>query len=71
LAYLGVGALGGRYCSQHICEEVPEFDAFLEKLSEPISGGCKSSNWDEELKVEQLYNAVKLKYWNARYYKVF
>jgi hypothetical protein len=60
LAYLGVGALGGRYCVHHRCEDVPEFDTFLEKLSKPISGGCKSSNWDEELKVGHLYNAVEL-----------
>jgi hypothetical protein len=58
LAYLGVGALGGRYCAQHRCEGVPEFDAFLERLSKPVSDGCKSSSWDEELKVRHLYNTV-------------
>jgi hypothetical protein len=54
LAYLGVGALGGRYCAQHRCEEVSEFDDFLEKLSNPLNGGCKTSSWDEELKVGHL-----------------
>jgi hypothetical protein len=58
LAYLGIGALGGRYCAQHRCEGVPEFDAFLDKLSKPVSGGCKSSSWDEELKVKYHCNAV-------------
>jgi hypothetical protein len=58
LAYLGVGALGGRYCAQHTCEGVPEFDAFLDKLSKPVSGGCKSSSWDEELKVRYHCNRV-------------
>jgi hypothetical protein len=58
LAYLGVGALGGRYCAQHRCDGVPEFDAFLEKLSKPVSGGCKSSSWDEEIKARHIYNTV-------------
>jgi hypothetical protein len=58
LAYLGVGALGGRYCAQHTCEEVPEFDDFLEKLSKPLDGGCKTSSWDEELKVGHLDSAL-------------
>jgi hypothetical protein len=58
LAYLGVGALGGQYCAQHRCEGVPEFDAFLDKLSKAVSGGCKSSSWDEELKVKYQCNTV-------------
>jgi hypothetical protein len=58
LAYLGVGALGGRYCAHHKCEEVPEFDDFLEKLSSPLKGGCKTSSWDEELKVGHLGSAL-------------
>jgi hypothetical protein len=54
LAYLGVGALGGRYCAQHTCEGVSEFDDFLEKLSNPLNGGCKTSSRDEEIKVGHL-----------------
>ena len=51
LVYLGVGALGGRYCGQHECDGVPEVDAFLEKLSQPLNGGCKVSSYDDEVKV--------------------
>jgi hypothetical protein len=58
LAYLGVGALGGRYCAQHTCEGVPEFGDFLEKLSKPLNGGCKTSSRDEELKVGHLDGAL-------------
>jgi hypothetical protein len=58
LAYLGVGALGGRYCAHHTCEGVPEFNDFLEKLSNSLNGDCKTSNFDEELKVGHLDSAL-------------
>ncbi|KAJ9587838.1 hypothetical protein L9F63_018710 [Diploptera punctata] len=58
LAYLGIGALGGRYCAQHTCDGVPEVDAFLEKLSHALDGGCKVSSYEDEVKVIAALKAL-------------
>ncbi|PSN46736.1 Apolipophorin [Blattella germanica] len=59
LAYLGVGALAGRYCSEHRCDGVAEVDEFLEKLSLLLNGGCKVSNYDEEVKIVATLKALQ------------
>ncbi|KAG8239505.1 hypothetical protein J437_LFUL018063, partial [Ladona fulva] len=41
-ALLGIGALVGRYCSEHICDDsVPEYKALVGKLANKLGGGCK------------------------------
>uniref|UniRef100_A0A1B6BYM2 Vitellogenin domain-containing protein n=1 Tax=Clastoptera arizonana TaxID=38151 RepID=A0A1B6BYM2_9HEMI len=47
-AYLGIGALAGKYCRQHDCEGVQEFQQLLKKLATPILDGCKVKSVEEE-----------------------
>lgn len=41
MAYLGVGALAGQYCREHVCESVPEFNQLVSKLAKNIEHPTK------------------------------
>nr|CAD7199620.1 unnamed protein product [Timema douglasi] len=47
-AYLGVGALAGRYCRSHSCENNAVFNDLINKLSRKLSSGCRVSSRDQE-----------------------
>lgn len=40
-AYLGVGALAGQYCREHVCDNVPELNQLLTKLAKNIENPTK------------------------------
>ncbi|XP_045469243.1 apolipophorins-like [Harmonia axyridis] len=46
-AYLGVGALAGRYCAQHECEKVDAVNRIIQKLLSKL-GDLKAANRKEE-----------------------
>lgn len=53
-AYLGVGALAGKFCREHDCENVQEFKDLLNFLSAPLSRGCKVSSVEQENNVSLI-----------------
>lgn len=50
-AYLGVGALAGRYCSQHDCSNDAVFKETIAKLAEPLFAGCNVDSKEKEIQV--------------------
>ncbi|XP_046401090.1 apolipophorins-like isoform X2 [Ischnura elegans] len=64
-AYLGAGALVGRYCSEHQCDDtIPEFKVLVGKLAHKLGKGCKPVNREHENEIvgalKGLQNAKKL-----------
>jgi len=63
-AWLGAGALVGRYCREHECSSsAPELSALLAKLATPIAGGCKPKTKEAENKVILSLKSLR----NARF----
>ncbi|XP_063229927.1 apolipophorins [Bacillus rossius redtenbacheri] len=50
-AYLGIGALAGRYCSSHDCEGDAVLAGLLDRLARNLARGCKVSSRDQEDKL--------------------
>ncbi|KAF6202203.1 hypothetical protein GE061_004601 [Apolygus lucorum] len=63
-AYLGLGTLGARFCSEHKCHDVPEVEAFQKKLAEPLlKKGCLPKNHkDEDQLISSLKGVANMKY---------
>ncbi|XP_026676389.1 LOW QUALITY PROTEIN: apolipophorins-like [Diaphorina citri] len=48
--YFGAGSLANRYFREHSVQNVPEFSNLLQKLAEPLKGGCIANKEGEEYK---------------------
>lgn len=55
IAYLGIGQLIGKYCQEHKCENVPQVQAALAKISSKIGNGKANTRKEED----KLLSAMK------------
>lgn len=49
--FLGAGALAGRFCREHDCDNKAEFNTLVSKLSIPLGSTCKPTDKDSENKI--------------------
>ena len=54
-AYLGVGALAGKFCKEHACDKVPEIDDLEVNLAVPLMDGCRTSSRNAEDQVSSSF----------------
>jgi len=46
-AYLGIGALAGKYASEHLTDGVPQFEGLINKLAAPLAKTNPTNRADE------------------------
>lgn len=55
---LGAGALAGRYCREHKCENKAEFNTLISKLAAPLGSACKPKDKADENKIIASLKAI-------------
>lgn len=48
---MGAGALAGRYCREHDCENKSEFNTLIAKIAAPLGSNCKPKDKSDENKI--------------------
>lgn len=48
---MGAGALAGRYCREHDCDNKSEFNTLISKLAAPLGASCKPKDKADENKI--------------------
>jgi len=55
---LGAGALAGRYCREHECDNKAEFNTLISKLAGPLGSNCKPKDKADENKIIASLKAI-------------